>query len=69
MSMPPIPPVIMWTVGVLGAAALARALMREWRRVNATLHAPHRQPASDELAREQIPTLRRDPRTGVYRAD
>ena len=62
----PLPPVIVWTLAAVGAAALAKVLAKEWQRVNAELDAHER---AEAVAREQIPTLRRDPRTGVYRPD
>jgi hypothetical protein len=46
---------------------LARFVANEWRRVNDTLHPA--EPAPDEVVREKFPTLRRDPRSGVYRPD
>ncbi len=68
--MPPIalPPVIAWTLGVLGAAALARVLAREWRRVNAELQRQEPAP-TDGLDRDELPKLRRDPQTGIYRPE
>jgi hypothetical protein len=67
--MPPlfIPPVIGWALGALGAAVLARVVAREWRRVNDKLHPG--EPAPGEVMREELPTLRRDPQSGVYRPD
>ena len=66
--MTPIPPVIMWTVGAVAAVALARIAVKEWRRVNETLHPQKAAPVRDD-GREKLPTLRRDPRTGIYRVD
>jgi hypothetical protein len=60
-------PVIVWTLAAVGAAALAKVLAREWQRVNAELDAHGR--TAETVAREHIPTLRRDPHTGVYRPD
>lgn len=63
--MPPlfIPPVVAGALGVLGAVALARLVAREWRRVNAELHAG--EPAEAEAP----PRLKRDPATGVFRPE
>jgi hypothetical protein len=61
----PLPPVISFTLAAIGAAALAKLLAREWRRVNAQLDAQ----AAEAMARETLPTLRRDPQTGIYRPD
>jgi hypothetical protein len=66
--MPPIPPVVGWTAVAVAVLALSRAVMKEWRRVNALL-AAQRTPAQNEIRPEAIPTLRRDPRTGIYRPD
>ena len=64
--MPPlVPPVIALTLGALGAAALGRALVREWRRVNAELDAVSR----DAVERDRRPTLRRDPHSGIFRPE
>jgi hypothetical protein len=52
----------------VAAVALTRVLIREWRRVNEILH-PRKVASNDQLRREAFPTLRRDPRTGVYRPD
>ena len=62
-----IPPVIGWALGALGAAVAAKFLAAEWRRVNAHLHPDG--PDTEGLVGERIPTLRRDPRSGVYRPD
>jgi hypothetical protein len=64
----PLPVMLAWTAAAVGAAALARVLSKEWQRVNATLHAQKHAPA-ETVMREKLPTLRRDPRTGVYRPD
>jgi hypothetical protein len=45
--------------------AVSKVLAREWRRVNAELDAKER--ASQTGARDELPTLRRDPVSGVYR--
>ena len=63
-----VPPVIAAALGALGAAALARVLVREWRRINAEL-ARVSPAATEAVERDQLPKLRRDPRTGVYRPE
>jgi hypothetical protein len=64
----PLPVGLAWTLGAVGAAALAKLLAKEWQRVNATLH-PQKPAPAENFAREKLPTLRRDPRTGIYRPD
>ena len=39
MNMLPIPPVIAWTVGAIGAVVMSKLLARQWRRVNEELDA------------------------------
>jgi HAMP domain-containing protein len=63
----PLPPVISWTLAAVGAVALSKVLAREWRRVNAELDARER--ASQAVASDELPTLRRDPHSGVYRPE
>jgi hypothetical protein len=63
----PLPPVIVWTLAAIGAAAISKLLVKEWRRVNAELDANGR--AAEPVARERLPTLRRDPNTGEYRPE
>jgi hypothetical protein len=66
----PLPPVIAWTLAAIGAAAVGKVLAKEWRRVNAELDARELdQAAAEPVAREQLPTLRRDPNSGVYRPE
>jgi hypothetical protein len=66
-TMLPLPPVIAWTLAAIGAAAFTKVLAKEWRRVNAELDARGRDAAP--VAREELPTLRRDPSSGVYRPE
>jgi HAMP domain-containing protein len=63
----PLPPVIAWTLAAIGAVAVSKVLAREWRRVNAELDAQER--ASQAVARGELPTLQRDPQSGVYRPE
>ena len=55
----PFPPVIGFTLAAVGAAALAKVLAREWRRVNAELRR------AGSRASQPAPTLQRDPTRGV----
>jgi hypothetical protein len=61
-----VPPAIIWTLTAVGAAIVAKLVLREWQRVNADLErlktAPVREPD-----RHMLPKLRRDPVTGEYR--
>jgi len=63
----PLPPFIAWTLAAVGAVAISKMLVREWRRVNAELDAHER--AAEPVARSELPTLRRDPNTGEYRPE
>ncbi len=63
------PPLLLWTVGVVGAIALVKFIRREHRRVNDELDQTRMAPVTSKAERAQHPTLRRDPRTGIYRAD
>jgi hypothetical protein len=66
MPLPAIPPLFVWALGALGAAAVVKAVAKEWRRVNAELDEVKNAPAA-EPAIEALPKLKRDPDTGVYR--
>jgi hypothetical protein len=60
-----IPPLVKWTIGALGAAAVVHWVVKEVRRINAELD---REAATVRIpGRESFPTLKRDPRTGEYR--
>ena len=67
--MPPIvlPPVVKLALGAIGAAAIVHWVVREVRRINEEIDRVKAQPAVDPMARQALPTLRRDPRTGDYR--
>src|SRR5262249_12201066 len=57
------PPLILWALGMAGAAIIGRVLYRESQRINAQLH-PEGEPGNE---RKTARTLERDPKTGVYR--
>jgi hypothetical protein len=60
-----IPPLVKWTLGALGAAAVVHWVVKEVRRVNAELdQAEARVRVAD---RQTYPTLKRDPLSGEYR--
>jgi hypothetical protein len=62
----PVPPVIVWAVGAIGAAVVGRLITKEWRRVNADLDRMRTASVSEPEA-ATLPKLTRDPATGVYR--
>ena len=66
MPLPVLPPLFVWALGALSAAALAKVVVKEWRRVNAELDRVKDTPPA-EPAVEALPKLKRDPATGVYR--
>jgi len=65
----PIPSVISAALGMLGAAAFARTLAREWRRINDELDRAEQAATVEAVDPKHMPKLRRDPRTGVYRPE
>ena len=67
--MPPIiiPQLLKFAFGAFGAAALVHWAVKETRRINAELNRARTQPTVDADARREMPTLRRDPRTGDWR--
>jgi hypothetical protein len=61
-------PVFAWALGAIGAVVLIKLFNREWQRVNADLDRVQPVRVNDpECA--GLPTLRRDPATGEYRAE
>jgi hypothetical protein len=69
MIMLPIPPVIAWAVGAIGAVVMSKLVAREWRRVNDELDARESAQRAAKVRVEERGTLRRDPVTGVYRPE
>ena len=63
----PIVPVLVWTLGILGAAVVAKVVAKEWRHVKEGLHAGGS--LREAPVREKIPVLRRDPKSGIYRPE
>jgi len=64
--------VVVWIVGAVGVAVLAKWLMREGRRVNAELDAARARAAAKAQPTAKAKAtgstnLERDPQTGVYR--
>ena len=62
-----VPPLVKWALAAIGGAAVMHWAVREIRRVNAELDRVKAAPAMDRAARQQLPTLRRDPVTGEWR--
>jgi hypothetical protein len=69
MIMFPIPPMIAWTVGAIGAVVMSKLVAREWRRINDELDARERHERAARARVKDRGTLRRDPATGVYRPE
>jgi hypothetical protein len=61
------PPLIVFALGVVGAAALVRWCVREVHRVNAELDDVRAKAAVEPHDRNAMPKLKRDPETGEYR--
>ena len=67
--MPPflISPLVKWALAAIGSVAIAHWAAREIRRVNEEIDQVRAAPGTDSGARQQLPTLRRDPDTGEWR--
>jgi hypothetical protein len=67
--MPPfmVPPLVKMTLAAIGGAAAVHWVIREIRRVNAEIDRVKAAPNMDAVARQKLPTLRRDPVTGEWR--
>jgi hypothetical protein len=63
---PIVPRLVLWAAGVVAGLAVAHLAKREYGRVNNELDDARLAPAANSAERSQHPTLRRDPRTGVY---
>ena len=61
-----IPPLLKWAIGAIGAAVATKLLFKEWQRVNAELDRVKTGSVAAEAERGALPTLQRDPETGVY---
>lgn len=61
------PPLIVFTLGVMGAAVVVRWCAREVRRVNTELDEVRARASVDPLDRSTLPKLKPDPKTGEYR--
>ncbi len=67
--MPPIaiPAAVKFVLGTVGAAAVVHWLVKEVRRINEELDRLKMAPVVEPVAREALPTLRRDPLSGEWR--
>jgi hypothetical protein len=62
-----ISPLVKLALGALGAGAIVHWVVKEARRINAEIDRMKAAPVADPVARQALPTLRRDPRTGEWR--
>jgi hypothetical protein len=62
-----IPAVVKLALGTIGAAAVVHWVVKEVRRINEELDRLKAAPVIEPVAREALPTLRRDPRSGEWR--
>ena len=69
LPMPPIviPPLVKMALGAAGAAAIVHWVVKEVRRINEEIERVKAASSIDPVARAALPTLRRDPATGVWR--
>lgn len=67
--MPPfiVLPLVKVALGVVGAGVVVHWVVKEVRRINAELDRVKTGTAIDPVVRPELPTLRRDPRTGDWR--
>jgi hypothetical protein len=68
--MPPLlifSPLLKLALGALGTGAIVHWAVKEVRRINEELDRVKRASTIDSVARQALPTLRRDPSTGDWR--
>ena len=68
MVVPPLPPLLAWTLGAVSAVLLVKLVNREWQRVNTELDRARPVRVTDP-ARARLPTFQRDPSSGIYKPD
>jgi hypothetical protein len=61
------PPLIVFALGVMGAAVLVRWCVKEVHRVSAELDEVRAQAPVEPQDQNTLPKLKRDPETGEYR--
>jgi hypothetical protein len=62
-----IPAIVKLALGAIGAAAVVHWVVKEVRRINEELDRLKAAPVVEPVAREALPTLRRDPHSGEWR--
>jgi hypothetical protein len=60
------PPLIIWALGAIGAAVVARWAVGQARRLKGELAADGSGPGGERSEPEPVVTLKRDPETGIY---
>jgi hypothetical protein len=61
------PPLIVFALGVMGAAVVVRWCVKEVHRVNSELDEMRAKATVEQLDRSTLPKLKPDPKTGEYR--
>ena len=61
------PPLVIFALGVMGAAVLTRWCVKEVSRVNSELDEVRARASVEPLDRAALPKLKPDPKTGEYR--
>jgi len=61
------PPLIVFALGVMGAAVVVRWCVKEVQRVNTELDEVRAKASVEPLDRSTLPKLKPDPKTGEYR--
>jgi len=61
------PPLVVFALGVMGAAVVVRWCVREVHRVNSELDEMRAKATVEPLDRSTLPKLKPDPKTGEYR--
>ena len=61
------PPLVVFALGVMGAAVVVRWCVREVHRVNFELDEMRAKATVEPLDRSTLPKLKPDPKTGEYR--
>ena len=64
-----LPPLIVVTIGAIGAVAAIKWLAKEARRINAELHPEMFEPIAEPARHDAVGNLRRDPASGIYRPE